>query len=128
MKMMLKLMKDKFEGELAGICADLTNIPQHLIDFLIEEVGEDANNAIKFINKIRDQLNNYDDKECSNSQQRDLNAPPSDKGEGQNEASKTRGTLPRAPEANLTEETTNIATMVERDKEGMQSLSMASGG
>jgi hypothetical protein len=129
MKMMLELMKDKFEGDLAGIHADLTNISQQLIDFLIEEVGEDVNNTIKFINKITHQLNKYDDKECTNEEQGDPNALPPDKGEGQNEASKTQGMLPVAPEANPAEGTTaDTTTMAEGDKEETQSLSMVSGG
>jgi hypothetical protein len=50
-KIMLDLMKNEFEGEIAGLQADTTNIPQQLVDFLIEEVGKDLHNAINFINK-----------------------------------------------------------------------------
>ncbi len=60
MKIMLYLMRTEFEGEVAGLKADLTNIPQVLIDFLIKESGEDSNNAIDFIDNIAEQLNKFD--------------------------------------------------------------------
>ena len=50
---MLELMRTEFEGEVAGPTADLTNMPQILIDFLIKEAGENPNNAIAFLNKNR---------------------------------------------------------------------------
>jgi hypothetical protein len=65
MKIMLKLMKNEFKGELAGFHADLTNIPQQLIDYLIKEAGEGTNNAINFIHKITDQLEEYNNKESA---------------------------------------------------------------
>jgi hypothetical protein len=36
MKIMLELMKNEFKGELTGFHADLTNILQQLIDYLIK--------------------------------------------------------------------------------------------
>ena len=48
---MLDLMKNEFEGEIAGLQADTTNIPQQLVNFLIEKVGKDLCYAINFINK-----------------------------------------------------------------------------
>jgi hypothetical protein len=50
------LMKNEFEGEIAGLQADMLKIPQQLVNFLIEEVGKDPHNAINFIDKIVDQL------------------------------------------------------------------------
>jgi hypothetical protein len=50
MKIMLKMMQAKFKGELAGLQADLTNYPQQLINFFIEEAGKDATNATVFLN------------------------------------------------------------------------------
>jgi hypothetical protein len=47
MKIMIKLMKNEFERELAGFHADVTNIPQQLIDFLIKEASKNTINAIK---------------------------------------------------------------------------------
>jgi hypothetical protein len=60
MKIMLKMLQTKYEGELAGLQADLTVYPQGLIIFLIQEAGEDATNAIVFLDQITDQLNKYD--------------------------------------------------------------------
>ncbi len=57
---MLDLMRTKFEGEVAGLKADLTNIPQVLINFLIKESGEDSNKATDFIDNIAEQLNKFD--------------------------------------------------------------------
>ncbi len=36
MKIMLELMKTEFKGEVAGLTADSSNVPQTLIDFLIK--------------------------------------------------------------------------------------------
>jgi hypothetical protein len=109
---MLKMMRNKFKGELAGILADLTNIPSPFINFLIEKVGEDTNDPIKFIDKITEQFKEFDNEESTGEQQGDPNVPPPDKGEGQNKASKTQGTLPGAPEANPAERTaTDTATL-----------------
>jgi hypothetical protein len=60
MKIILDLMRTEFEGEVAGLKADLTNILQVLINFLIKESREDSINAIDFINNIAEQLNKFD--------------------------------------------------------------------
>ncbi len=126
---MLKMMRNKFEGELAGIPADITNIPSLLNEFLIEEVGKDTNDAIKFINKIAEQLYKCNNEESTGEQQGDPDAPLPDYGEGQNKASKTQGMLPRVPETNPAEKTAaDTATLAEGNKEGAQSLSMVPGG
>ena len=126
---MLELMKNEFKGELPGFHADLTNIPQQLIDYLIKEAGKDANNAIEFINKVTDQLEEYDNKESAGDHLGDPEALPPDKGEEQSKTSKTQGLLLRAPKANPAEGiAANTASLAEGDKEGTQSLSMASGG
>jgi hypothetical protein len=49
---MLKLMKTEFKGEVAGLPADSSNVPQTLIDFLIEEAGEDPYDAIASSTKL----------------------------------------------------------------------------
>ncbi len=84
MKIMLEMIRKKIKGELASILAELTNTPSILINFLIEEVGEDANGAIEFIDKIAEQLNEYDGEESAGEQQGDPNVTPPGKGEGQN--------------------------------------------
>jgi hypothetical protein len=129
MKIMLKLMRTKFEGEMAGLKADLTNVPPMLINFFIKEAGEDSNNAIDFINQIANQLSKYNkESNAGEDKEGDPTAHPPNKGDKPNKASKTQGTLPRAPEANPARGTaTATATMVEGGEKGMQSLSMASG-
>ncbi len=94
MKIVLKLRKNKFKGELAGFHADLTNIPQQLIDYLIKEAGKDTNNAINFINKITDQLEEYDNKESAGDHPGDPEALPPNKGEEQSKSSKTKDCYP----------------------------------
>jgi hypothetical protein len=50
MKIMLKLMKTEFKGEVAGLTADSSNLPQTLIDFLLKVAGEDPHGKIAFLN------------------------------------------------------------------------------
>ncbi len=90
---MLELMRTEFEGKVAGLTADLTNMPRILIDFLIEEAGENPNNA--FLNKIAEQLSKFKDKGKDKGE--NPNALPPDPGNESNIASKTQGTLPSAP-------------------------------
>ncbi len=57
-----------------------------------------------------------------------MNGPAPDKRGGQQEASKTQGTLPGAPKANLAEGVAiDTNTAVGGDKEGAQSMSMVTG-
>jgi hypothetical protein len=89
MKIMLNLMKNKFEGEIADLQADTTNIPQQLVNFLIEKVGKDLCYAINFINKITDQLEEYKEEVSARDQQGDPDALPPNKGKEQSKVSKT---------------------------------------
>jgi hypothetical protein len=126
MKIMLELMRTEFEGKVARLTADLTNMPQILIDFLIKEAGENPNNAIAFLNKTAEQLRKFEDK-CKDEGE-NPNALPPDPGDESNIASKTQGTLPSTPQAHPTEGTAETTTtMAEGDKKGVQSLSMATG-
>ncbi len=119
---------------LAGLQADLTNYPQHLINFLIKEAGEDLKDAIAFLDLTSDQISQYkedDPKEKNDNgdSDKDANALPPNKEGEQIEASKTQGTVPRAPEATPAEGTTSsTVNTTEGDKEGPQSVSMAPGG
>ncbi len=106
MKIMLDLMKNEFEWEIAGLQADMSNIPQQLVDFLLEEVGKDPRDAINFIDKIADQLKEYEEEESAKDHQGDPDALPPDKGKEQSKAGKTQGSLPGAPQANPTKGTT----------------------
>jgi hypothetical protein len=134
MKIMLEMLRTEFEGELAGLPADLTTYPQCLINFLIKEAGEDLKDTIAFLDLTLDQISQYkedDPKEKDNNghSDKDANALPPDKEGEQIEASKTQGTVPRAPEATLTEGTAaSTVNTMEGDKEGPQSMSMAPGG
>ncbi len=133
MKVMLEMMRTEFEGELLGLKADLTHFPKLLVDFLIEESGESLNEAIGFLDQTLVDITqfeeqNNEDMVGNQAATKNEDALPPDKEEGQPEASKTQGTVPRAPEATPAE---GIATGVIRtsgDKEGPQSVSMAPGG
>jgi hypothetical protein len=59
---------------------------------------------------------------------KDPNALPPDKEDKQIEASKTQGMVPRAPEASPAEGVATTVNMTDGDKEGPQSVSMASSG
>jgi hypothetical protein len=129
MKTMLKLMKTEFKGEVAGLMADSSNVPQTLIDFLIEEAGKDPHDAIAFLNQTANQLSQFDEESnAGDNEDRDTNAHPPDPGGKHSKASKTQGTLPRAPQANPAGgAAATTTTTVEGDKKGVQSLSMATG-
>ncbi len=127
MKIMLKLMKTEFKEEVAGLTADSSNIPQTLIDFLIKEAGKDLHDAIAFLNQTADQLSKFDEESnAGNDKDGDPNAHPPNRGDEHSKASKTQGTLPRAPQANpMGGAAATTATTAEGDKKGVQSLSMA---
>ncbi len=123
---MLELMRTEFKGKVAGLTADLTNMPQILIDFLIKEAGENPKDAIAFLNKTAKQLSKFKDE--GKDEGETPNALPPDPGDESNIASKTQGRLPSASQAHPTEKTAETtATMAEGDKKGVQSLSMATG-
>jgi hypothetical protein len=129
MKIMPNLMKNEFEGEIAGLKADMKKIPQQLINFLIEEVGKDLHDAINFIDKIIDQLEKYKEEESARDHHGDPDALPPNKGKEQSKASKTQGLLPGAAQVHPAEKTAaTTAMLVDRDKEGTQFMSMEPGG
>jgi hypothetical protein len=104
MKIMLKLMKTEFKGEVAGLTADSSNVPHTLIDFLLEEAGKDPHDTIVFLNQTANQLSQFDEESnAGNNKDRDTNAHPLNLGDKHSKASKTQGTLPRAPQATLQE-------------------------
>ncbi len=124
MIIMLILLMDTLGADQAGLPADFNRIPLKLLEFMILDAGEACKEQIKFINEIMADLKqlgqtNFFDKAYS-----------LEKGGGQpQEASKTQGTLPRAHKASPAEEAMiEPAIMAGRDKEGAQSLSMASTG
>jgi hypothetical protein len=77
-----------------------------------------------------DQLNKYDKEDNKGKvENKESDSLPADKEVESTGASKTQGTLPKAPDATSSGGTaTKAATMVEGDKMRMQSVSMASGG
>ncbi len=129
MKIMLDLMKTEFDGEVAGLMADSSNVPQTLIDFLIKDAGKDPHNAIAFLNQTTNQLGKFDEESnAGNDKEGDPNAHPPNPGDKHNKASKTQETLPRVPQANPAGgATATTATMAEGDEKGVQSLSMGTG-
>jgi hypothetical protein len=82
MKIILKLMKTEFEGEVAGLMADSSNVPQTPIDFLIKEAGKDPHDAIAFLNQIFDELSQFDEESnAGDNKVGDTNAHPLDPGD-----------------------------------------------
>jgi hypothetical protein len=134
----LDLIKVKLEGNEVGVDPDFSKIDTQLIDFLIEEAGENIDECIAYINNVIEKLNKFKE---GKDMEADA-APPnvgeghtnkdafaSNKGGGTTSASKTHGLLPRASEASLTDETATETArkMAAGDKEGAQSVSMAQG-
>jgi hypothetical protein len=128
----LDLIKLELEGDEVDVEPDYSKIDPQLIDFFVEEAGENPKEVIKYINTVSMQLVQYGE----DTETEEEATPPNkehlthDKGEGTTPASKTQGTLPRAPEASLAEETAKetATRMAGGDEEGAQSMSMAPGG
>jgi hypothetical protein len=122
MSIFLNLLKDNLEEDKAGFPAGFSKIPQHLLTLLAEEAGKDRRDQIEYAEEILKALNKIGQ---TNSHE---GAPTLDEGSNQ-EASKTQGTLPGAHQASPTEAAAvEPATPAGRDKEGVQSLSMAPTG
>ncbi len=121
MKIMLKLMNTEFEGEVARLTADSSNEPQTLIDFLIEEAGEDPHDAIAFLNQTANQLSKLDEESnAGNDKEGDPNAHPPNLGDKHSKASKTQGTLPRAPQANPARGAATTTATTEHGRRGQE--------
>jgi hypothetical protein len=119
----LGLLKDELEADQAGLPTEFNRWPTKLLEFLVQEAGEDRNNQINYIKQIMVELEQLGQTNLRNK------ALSPDKGIGQSNASKTQGTLPGAHKASPTEEAAiELATMAGPDKEGVQSLSMATPG
>ncbi len=56
---MLEMIRTEFKGDLLGLKADLTNFSQKLINFLIQESGENPNNAIAFLDQTSEDISQY---------------------------------------------------------------------
>jgi hypothetical protein len=123
MIILLGLLKDELEADQAGLPAKFNILPMKLLEFLEQEAGEDHDDQINYIKQITAEL-----EQISQTNSRDK-ALSLDKGIGQSEASKTQGMLPGAHKVSPTEEAAiELATMAGWDKEGAQSLSVASPG
>jgi hypothetical protein len=105
------------------LLTEFNRLPMKLLEFLVQEAGEDRDNQIYYIKQITAGLEQIGQ---TDSRDKVLNL---DKGIGQSDTSKTQGSLPKVHKASLTEEATiELATMAGRDKEGAQSLSMVPPG
>ncbi len=135
----LNLIKVELEGDEVGVDPDFSEIDAQLIDFLIEEAGENIDECIAYIDNVIKKLNKFKEGKDTEADaalpnvgeghtNKDAFAPA--KGGGTTSASKTQGPLPRASEASLTDETTTETArkMAAGDKEGAQSMSMLQGG
>jgi hypothetical protein len=137
----LDIIKDKLEGELAGVPAEFRNLPEELIQFMYKEAGVDTRNMIKFITDVSNQLSQFDEEEREEDNESHVkvityneDAPVESNlgiatGGTQEGASKTQGTLPGAHQTSPAEGTVNKpATDAGEDKERAQSMSMATSG
>jgi hypothetical protein len=137
----LDILKDKLVGQLAGVPADVRDLPEQLINFMYKEAGEDPNNAIKFTNHVSHQLSQFNKGEGEEDNKSHVkaityakDAPVEDalgiNNKGTQEgASKTQGSLPGAHQTSPEEGAVNEpATAAGGDKEGVQSMSVAPGG
>ncbi len=124
MIILLDLLKDDLEADQAGLLADFDKIPLKLLKFMVLDAGEDREGQIKFIKQITEELEQIGQTDSHNKES------SLEGGTDQpSEASKTQGTLPGAHKVSPTEEAAiEPAIMVERDKKGAQSLSMAPPG
>jgi hypothetical protein len=122
MSIFLNLLKDDLEEDEAGFPAGFDKIPEHLLTLLAEEAGKERRDQIEYTEEILKALNKIGQTNFHEG------ARTLDKGTNQ-EASKTQGTLPGAHQVSPTEEAAvEPATLAGRDKEGVQSLSMAPTG
>ncbi len=135
------IIKDKLEGELAGVLAEFRNLPEELITFMHKEAGVVTCDIIKFITDVSNQLSQFDEEEREEDNKShvkvityDVDAPVESTlgiatGGTQGGASKTQETLPGAHQTSHTEGTVNKpATEAGGDKEGVQSMSMWTSG
>jgi hypothetical protein len=56
MRIRLEIIKEELLGQIAGVPAELKDLPEQLISFMYKEAGEDIHNAITFINRMHKQL------------------------------------------------------------------------
>jgi hypothetical protein len=135
------IIKDKLEGQLAGVPANFRDLPEQLITFMNAEAGEDPNEVIKFITQVSHQISQFEDNIGEEDDERHVkvvaytgDAPAEDaigieKEETQERASKTQGSLPVAQQMSSMEGAVNEpVTEAGGDKEGVQSMSVAPGG
>jgi hypothetical protein len=57
----LNIIKDKLEGELAGVLAEFRNLPEELINFMYKETGTDICDLKIFITDVSNQLSQFDE-------------------------------------------------------------------
>jgi hypothetical protein len=147
----LELIKEELKVDILGIPAEFKKIPAQLIDFMIKEAGQNTKEAIRSIEGYILRLNKIDNndskEECFQAvypeeTKEGINMPPQkainaqeddsrmlDKAGDYNTASKSQGPLPSAQQTSPVEGVAKEpATAAGRDKEGVQSVSMASSG
>jgi hypothetical protein len=84
MIILLGLLKDELEADQAGLPAKFNRVPVKLLEFLVQEAGEDHNNQINYIEQITAELEQISQTSYHNK------ALSLDEGIGQSEASKTQ--------------------------------------
>jgi hypothetical protein len=137
----LDIIREELEGQLAGVPAKFTDLPEQLISFMFKEAGEDPHKTIVFITLVSNQLSQFDDKEEDKDNKSHVKTivyaedkqVEDDRGldtRGTQEgASKTQGLLPGAQQMSPAEGAVKEhATEAGGDKERVQSMSVVPGG
>ncbi len=134
----LNIIKDKSEGELAGVPAEYRDLPEELINFMYIEAGADIREVVKFITDVSNQLSQFDENKMEEDSKSHVKVITYNEdvpvesnlgitiGETQEGASKNQRTLPGAHQTGPAEGVVNKpAKKAGGDKEGVQSMSMA---
>jgi hypothetical protein len=87
MIVLLGHLKDELEADQAGLPTEFNRWPTKLLEFLVQESGEDHVNQMNYIKQIMAEL-----EQLSQTNSCDGFLSP-DKGIGQSDASKTQGTI-----------------------------------
>jgi hypothetical protein len=119
MMIQLNLIKGNLEDNKAGMLFEWVGVSKELCLLLVEEAGEGISDRITYINAMLVELYQMNPSGVRNFD------PLSEELDKDFDASKTQGTPPGAQEARPVEEAATPDARSGRDKEGVQSLGMA---
>ncbi len=121
MMIQLNLIKGNLEDNKAGMLFEWVGVSKELCLLLVEEAGEGISDQITYINAVLVELYQMNPSGVRNFD------PLSEELDKDFDARKTQGTPPGAQEARPLEEAATPDARSGRDKEGVQSLGMATG-